>query len=103
MASLELTSVSGLKGTVTVPGDKSISHRCIMFGSIAKGTTEIHHFLRADCLATIDCFRRLGIDIEEKEDSILVHGQGLYGLHAPDDHFRCRKQRNNNPAYFRQF
>ena len=85
MASLELTSVSGLKGTVTVPGDKSISHRCIMFGSIAKGTTEIHHFLRgADCLATIDCFRRLGIDIEEKEDSILVHGQGLYGLHAPD-------------------
>ena len=51
---MELAGIQGLKGTVSVPGDKSISHRCIMFGSIANGTTEIHNFLKgADCLATI--------------------------------------------------
>ncbi|WP_331477718.1 3-phosphoshikimate 1-carboxyvinyltransferase [Mediterraneibacter agrestimuris] len=84
MTSLELNAVTGLKGTVTIPGDKSISHRCIMFGSIAKGTTEVHNFLNgADCRATIDCFRQLGIRIEKKDDVILVHGNGLHGLHAP--------------------
>lgn len=61
---MELTNITGLKGEVTIPGDKSISHRCVMFGSIAKGITEIHNFLEgADCLATIDCFRKMGIDI----------------------------------------
>nr|WP_251391886.1 3-phosphoshikimate 1-carboxyvinyltransferase [Mediterraneibacter agrestimuris] len=81
---MELNAVTGLKGTVTIPGDKSISHRCIMFGSIAKGTTEVHNFLNgADCRATIDCFRQLGIRIEKKDDVILVHGNGLHGLHAP--------------------
>ena len=81
---MELTNITGLKGEVTVPGDKSISHRSIMFGSIAKGTTEVHNFLQgADCLATIDCFRRLGIEIENKETSILIHGKGLHGLSAP--------------------
>ena len=55
---MELCSITGLKGKVKVPGDKSISHRCVMFGSIAKGTTEVHNFLKgADCLATIRCFR----------------------------------------------
>lgn len=84
MTSLELNAVTGLKGTVTIPGDKSISHRCIMFGSIAKGTTEVHNFLNgADCRATIDCFRQLGINIEKKDNVILVHGNGLHGLHAP--------------------
>lgn len=84
MTSLELNAVTGLRGTVTIPGDKSISHRCIMFGSIAKGTTEVHNFLNgADCRATIDCFRQLGIRIEKKDDVILVHGNGLHGLHAP--------------------
>lgn len=83
---MELSSITGLHGKVTVPGDKSISHRCIMFGSIAKGTTEIHNFLKgADCLATIRCFRTLGIDIEEKQDSIIVQGKGLRGLSAPTD------------------
>ena len=55
-----------LKGEVTVPGDKSISHRAVMFGSLAEGTTEVLNFLQgADCLSTIDCFRRLGISIEK--------------------------------------
>ena len=74
----------GLKGEVTIPGDKSISHRSIMLGSIALGTTEITHFLEgADCLSTIDCFRKMGVEIEKKPSSILVHGKGLRGLTAP--------------------
>ena len=82
---MELCSINGLKGKVTVPGDKSISHRSVMFGSIAQGATEIRHFLNgADCLATIRCFRTMGIDIEEKGDTVIVHGKGLHGLSAPD-------------------
>lgn len=74
----------GLKGEVTIPGDKSISHRSIILGSIALGTTEITHFLEgADCLSTIDCFRKMGVEIERKPSSILVHGKGLRGLTAP--------------------
>ena len=82
---MELCSITGLKGRVTVPGDKSISHRCIMFGSIADGVTEIRNFLEgADCLATIRCFRSMGIEIEEKDTTVIVHGKGLHGLSAPD-------------------
>ena len=81
---IELAAVTGLKGKVTVPGDKSISHRCIMFGAIAKGTTVVHNFLQgADCRTTIHCFRNLGIEIEDREDSVIVHGKGLHGLQAP--------------------
>lgn len=81
---MELCSITGLKGKISVPGDKSISHRCVMFGSVAKGTTEVHHFLKgADCLATIRCMRTLGIDIEEKGSSVIIHGKGLHGLSAP--------------------
>lgn len=81
---MELCGITGLRGTVSVPGDKSISHRCVMFGSIADGTTEIHNFLPgADCLATIQCFRTLGIEIEQKDSTVTVHGKGLHGLSAP--------------------
>lgn len=74
-----------LTGEITVPGDKSISHRGIMLGAIAKGTTSITNFLKgADCLSTIACFRKMGIEIEEKGKEILVHGKGLHGLQAPD-------------------
>lgn len=77
--------VKTLKGEITVPGDKSISHRAVMFGSLAKGLTEITNFLQgADCLSTISCFRKLGIEIENGTDRILVHGRGLHGLTAPD-------------------
>lgn len=83
---MELCSITGLKGKVTIPGDKSISHRCVMFGSISKGSTEVHNFLKgADCLATIRCFRTLGIEIEEHDSVITVHGKGLHGLSAPSD------------------
>lgn len=83
---MELCSITGLKGKVTIPGDKSISHRCVMFGSISKGSTEVHNFLKgADCLATIRCFKTLGIEIEEKDSVITIHGKGLHGLSAPSD------------------
>lgn len=81
---------SHLKGTLSIPGDKSISHRSIMFGSIAKGTTKIHNFLMGDdCLSTIECFRKLGIDIEMHNDHILVHGKGLHGLEPAAEILDC--------------
>ena len=80
-----LQKPSHLKGEVTVPGDKSISHRAVMFGSLAQGDTEVTNFLQgADCLSTIDCFRKMGIDIENTPERILIHGRGLHGLCAPD-------------------
>ena len=83
---IELTSITGLRGKVKIPGDKSISHRCIMLGSIADGTTEVHNFLQgADCRATIDCFRKLGIEIENNGSSVVVHGKGIHGLNAPSE------------------
>ncbi len=79
-------NIRGLRGEVTIPGDKSISHRAVMFGALAKGTTEIRNFLQgADCLSTIECFRRLGIEIENTPEKILIHGKGLHGLSAPSD------------------
>ncbi|MBR5268737.1 MAG: 3-phosphoshikimate 1-carboxyvinyltransferase [Lachnospiraceae bacterium] len=87
---MKFRTVSQLRGEVTVPGDKSISHRSVMFGSIAKGTTEIHNFLEgADCLSTISCFRNMGIDIENKNGIITVHGNGLRGLKAPNCVLEC--------------
>lgn len=81
---MKFTRAKQIRGEVTIPGDKSISHRAVMFGSLAEGATEITGFLRgADCLSTIDCFRRLGISIEDKEERILIHGKGLHGLSAP--------------------
>lgn len=81
---MTFTRAEALKGTVTVPGDKSISHRSVMFGALAEGTTRVTNFLQgADCLSTIDCFRKLGIRIENTEEEILIHGKGLHGLHAP--------------------
>lgn len=83
---MEIKKLTNLHGELTVPGDKSISHRAVMFGSLAKGTTKISHFLEgADCLSTISCFRKMGIDIENNNGEILVHGKGLHGLSAPAD------------------
>lgn len=74
-----------LKGEITIPGDKSISHRGVMFGSIAKGMTEITGFLNsADCNSTIACFRQMGVDINKKDEhTVLVTGKGMRGLTAP--------------------
>lgn len=83
---MKITRKNGLKGTVSVPGDKSISHRSIMLGSIADGITEVHHFLQgADCLSSIACFRQMGINIENNGDIVRIHGKGLHGLKQPSD------------------
>lgn len=83
---MEIKHSAALKGEITVPGDKSISHRSVMFGAIAQGLTEITNFLRgADCLSTISCFQKLGVSIENGSDRILIHGKGLHGLSASKD------------------
>lgn len=84
MSVKEIKAMGALKGEVQIPGDKSISHRAVMLGSIARGTTEISHFLNgADCLSTIHCFQKMGIEIEQSKDLVLVHGRGLRGLKTP--------------------
>lgn len=81
---MKFTKAKALKGSVTIPGDKSISHRAVMFGALAEGTTRVTNFLQgADCLSTIDCFRKMGVEIENHPEEILIHGHGLHGLHAP--------------------
>lgn len=73
-------------GQIKVPGDKSISHRAVMLGSLANDVTEISGFLKgADCLSTIDCFRKMGIDIDINGENVTVHGNGLRGLKKPDE------------------
>lgn len=87
---MQFTRVRRLKGEITVPGDKSISHRSVMFGSLAEGLTEIHGFLQgADCLSTIACFSKMGISIENQGDAVLVHGNGLHGLRRPESILDC--------------
>lgn len=82
---MKLTRIEKLQGEIAIPGDKSISHRAVMFGSLAKGTTHISNFLAgADCLATIDCFRKMGIKIEQDGTNVTVHGKGLHGLEKPE-------------------
>lgn len=75
-----------LKGSITVPGDKSISHRAIMLGSLSDGKTEVEHFLLGDdCLSTISCFKSLGIpiDLDTENQRVTIHGKGLDGLIPP--------------------
>ncbi len=80
-----LKKSKGLLGELTVPGDKSISHRTVMLGALAEGITEAEGFLPgADCLSTISCFRQMGVPIHQEGDRILIHGVGLHGLKAPE-------------------
>lgn len=81
---MEFSKISHLRGEITVPGDKSISHRTVMLGALSKGTTEVHNFLQgADCLSTINCFKKMGINIEFNKDFLIIKGNGLYGLSKP--------------------
>lgn len=85
---MKFRKVGPLKGCITVPGDKSISHRAIMLGALAKGKTEVRHFLQGvDCLSTIRCFRQMGIDIvnDEEKETVTINGKGLHGLSKPAD------------------
>lgn len=77
-----------LKGSITIPGDKSISHRAIMLGALAEGKTEVNNFLMGDdCLSTISCFRKLGItiDVDSKNQKVALQGKGLDGLKCSDN------------------
>ena len=102
MQNLIVKSVHKIKSEIHVPGDKSISHRAIMIGSLAKGETMVNGFLpSADCLATIECFRKMGIEIQITNPStelrindkgqmsngckIIIKGKGLHGLQAPKE------------------
>ncbi|WP_298035839.1 3-phosphoshikimate 1-carboxyvinyltransferase [uncultured Desulfuromonas sp.] len=80
-----------LGGEITVPGDKSISHRSVMFGSLAEGPTIVRGFLRGeDNLATLNAFRAMGISIEERAGGELrIEGRGLHGLTEPEDVIDC--------------
>ena len=83
---MKFEPIQSLKGEVSIPGDKSISHRAVMFGSLALGKTEIYNFLQgADCLSTIACFQAMGIPIENNGSTVFVHGKGLHGLTAPNN------------------
>ena len=79
-----------IKGRLRVPGDKSISHRAVMFGAISKGITNIKGFLTgADCISTISIFKKMGIDIEIQNTAVTVKGKGLYGLSNPGEILDC--------------
>lgn len=83
---MKLFPSNGLHGTITVPGDKSVSHRAVMLGALADGVTHVTGFLMGeDCLSTIDCFRKMGVSIEIGDNhDVTIHGAGLHGLTAPD-------------------
>ena len=84
---LVLKKVNRLKGNISVPGDKSISHRSLILGSIAQGETRIYNFLDSlDCLKTLECMQALGVEIDiGKDNFIKIKGKGLYGLQEPKD------------------
>ena len=80
----------GIKGTITVPGDKSISHRGLLLGAIAEGTTTIHNLSSSvDVWSTWRCLKQLGVEIIEKDDSLEVIGKGFYGLKPPSKRLDC--------------
>lgn len=82
---MKIMPIKHLSGEILVPGDKSISHRAVMLGAIAEGTTRIQGFLPgADCLSTIECFRQLGVTIKREESLVTVEGNGLHGLSAAE-------------------
>ena len=82
---MQINPCAPLRGEITVPGDKSISHRAVMLGALASGTTHITGFLMGeDCLSTIDCFRKMGVSIDVSDKEVVVEGVGLHGLTAPE-------------------
>lgn len=84
MKKMIVDPASSVQGEIEVPGDKSISHRSIMMGSLAYGTTEVSNFLSsADCLSTLEIFKAMGVRIRRRGNSVSITGRGLNGLKAP--------------------
>ena len=80
------TNVRHLNGSIRVPGDKSISHRSIIFGSLAEGETKVYDILRGeDVLSTMQVFRDLGVEIEDKDGVVTIQGVGMDGLKVPQN------------------
>jgi 5-enolpyruvylshikimate-3-phosphate synthase len=87
---MKVRPANKLNGEILLPGDKSISHRAVMMGSIADGETRISNFATsADCASTIECFRGLGIAIERDGRDVIVQGKGKHGLQKPDASLDC--------------
>src|SRR5678816_3869685 len=81
---LEITPALTIAGTISVPGDKAISHRLAMLGAVARGSTVIHNFAEsADCASTVECVRRLGVTVERDQNIVRIEGRGFSGLQKP--------------------
>jgi 3-phosphoshikimate 1-carboxyvinyltransferase len=93
MSCLPVRPAASLRGRISVPGDKSISHRALLLGALAEGASQISGFLPSgDCLATLACLRVLGVEIEIHDATTLtVHGHGLYGLRASNAPLHCAR------------
>src|SRR5436190_19633947 len=83
--SMRIKGPARINGSLKVPGDKSISHRVLMLASIANGSsTVIGLASSADCRATLDCIRRLGVQVEEAGEQLVIHGGGLFGYRSSE-------------------
>ena len=90
MQHVTVQPAKAVRGEISVPGDKSISHRSIMFGSLARGTTTVRGLLRGeDNMATLNAFRLMGVQITDDGDLLTISGRGLHGLTEPDDVIDC--------------
>jgi 3-phosphoshikimate 1-carboxyvinyltransferase len=90
VTTITINPAASVKGEITVPGDKSISHRSIMLGAIANGTTSVRGFLRGgDNMATMGAFRSMGVRIDDDGETVIIHGRGLHGLSEPGDVIDC--------------
>ncbi|UTG91947.1 3-phosphoshikimate 1-carboxyvinyltransferase [Geobacter sulfurreducens] len=90
MVSLSSHPARALRGEIAVPGDKSISHRSIMLGSIARGVTTVSGFLRGeDNIATLDAFRAMGVQVHDDGETLRIEGKGLHGLTEAEDVIDC--------------
>lgn len=90
MSQITLSNVPRLRGSLAVPGDKSITHRALIFNAIAEGNARISNVLDgADCRSTMACLRAMGVQIEQYGDELRVFGRGLHGLRAPADVLDC--------------
>ncbi len=93
---MKLTMPRRLRGTVEIPGDKSISHRSVMFNAVAEGNAVITNYLTgADCLSTIACMQALGVEVEREGTTVRVQGRGLRGLQRSRRCARLRQLRHN--------
>lgn len=87
---IELNRIEYIKGEITPPPDKSISHRAVILSAISKGKSSIRNFLKAeDTLSTVSAFRSLGIKIEESGDELIIYGKGIHGLKEPEEVINC--------------